>query len=137
MGKNNFNCYFKILTHLANLRPVGQISQADFPLILIIIRYWNIKQQYLIFNASSCLIVIASQLNYFYGYKRGIDPTFVRVLHSLSDSVTANNIGLKPSDVKNVLKCKTIFQIVGQHNRCFISPCIALVNNCHHHHIIS
>ena len=66
------------------------------------------------------LIVLTSQLNYFYGYKRGIDPTFVRVFHSLSDSVTANNIGLKQSDVKNVLKFKTIFRIIDQYDRFFI-----------------
>ena len=34
-----------------------------------------------------CLFVISSQLNYFYGYKLGIEPTFVRVFHSMSGKV--------------------------------------------------
>ena len=74
----------------------------------------------------TCMIVLTSQLNYFYGYKRGIDPTFVRVFHSVSDSVTANNIGLKPSDVKNVLKYKTIFRMIILHNR-FFSPVLSFL----------
>ena len=69
----------------------------------------------------TCMIVLTSQLNYFYGYKRGIDPTFVRVFHSLSDSVTANNIGLKQSDVKKVMKYKRVFRMIILHNRFFAS----------------
>ena len=89
-------------------------------------RYWQIKFYWSIFMTSACMIVLTSQLNYFYCHKRGIDPTFVRVFHSLSDSVTANNSGLKPSDVKKVTKCKRIFRMVIKHNTFFI-PVLAFL----------
>ena len=83
-------------------------------------RYWNIKPHYNIFNSLSCLIVIASQLNYYYGYKQGIYPTFVRVFHSLSNWLTAKNVGLKHSDIKKVMQYKRIFRMMVLHNRFYI-----------------
>ena len=77
----------------------------------------------------SCLITITSQLNYFYGYKRGIDPTFVRVFHTMSSSVSPTTMGLyRNSDLKSVKKFQGMFRIIGLHNK-FMNPVLIFILN--------
>ena len=57
-------------------------------------RYFGMKFHW---NFYVCLInafMIASQLNFFYAYKRGMSPTFVRVFRMMSGSVTPLSVGL-------------------------------------------
>ena len=64
------------------------------PLIGEMGRYFGMKFH---FNLYICLInafMIASQLNFFYAYKRGMSPTFVRVFRMISGSVTPLSVGL-------------------------------------------
>ena len=64
------------------------------PLIGELGRYFGMKFH---FNLYMCLVnafMIASQLNFFYAYKRGMSPTFIGVFRMMSGSVTPFSVGL-------------------------------------------
>ena len=59
------------------------------------------------------LITLSSQMNYYYNYKRGEKPTFVRVFQMMSGFVTPYSVGLyKDSDVKRMKKYNKLFKII-------------------------
>ena len=64
-----------------------------------------------------------------YGYKRGIEPTFVRLFHGLSGEDIPVTIGLyHDSHFKQVMQYKTIFRIIDKHNRFFFPYFASLFN---------
>ena len=69
--------------------------------------HWNIV---LIFQI---IFTISSQLNYYYNYKRGNNPTFLRVFQMMSGSVTPVSVGLyRVSDVSKLTKLRILFKII-------------------------
>ena len=105
----------------------------DNDLILICLgdvgRYWAIKVHLNAVLIICALMIIASQLNYLYGYKRGIEPKFVRLFHSLSGEDIPVTIGLHhDSHFKQVMQYKTIFRIIDKHNQFFFPIFASLFN---------
>ena len=114
----------------------------DFILVCLgdVGRYWGIKFHLNLLFILLCLIAITSQLNYLYGYMRQIEPTFVRVLQSMSYSsiamstsgianmaceVIPHDMGLyRQSDLKQVLQFKTIFRFILMINT-FCTPTVS------------
>ena len=102
----------------------------DFILVCLgdVGRYLGIKFHLNMIFILMCLIAITSQLNYLYGYMRGIEPTFVRVLQSMSYSSVAmstsgianmacevipHDMGLyRQSDLKQVLQFERVFRFI-------------------------
>ena len=73
------------------------------------------------------LIVMTSQLNYYYNYKRGIKPTFVRVFQMMSGLVTPNSVGLyREENIKRIMKYKKIIEILIKNNRTIL-PILAFI----------
>ena len=89
--------------------------------------YWRIKIHLNLIFIIVSLMAITSQLNYYYGYKRAIEPTFVRVFHSLSGEDKVVDFGLyRRSDVKKLMQHKTIFRIIRQHNQ-IVAPLVGIL----------
>ena len=90
-------------------------------------RYWRIKIHLSLIFIIVSLIAITSQLNYYYGYKRAIESTFVRVFHIMSDKDKAVDFGIyRRSDVKKLMQYKIIFRIIRQHNR-IVAPLVGIL----------
>ena len=69
--------------------------------------YWNLA-----LNLGS-QIVITNQLNYYYNYSKGFEPTFLRVFQMMSGSVAPLSVGLTDNrDIRRLLKHKPIFQLM-------------------------
>ena len=59
------------------------------------------------------IITILSQLNYYYNYKRGNDPTFLRVFQMMSGSVTPVSIGLyRVSDIRKLISFRIWYKLI-------------------------
>ena len=83
--------------------------------------HWNIV---LIFQI---IFTISSQLNYYYNYKRGNNPTFLRVFQMMSGSVTPVSVGLyRVSDVRKLVKLRILFKIIKFTSQ-YLQPTIAFL----------
>ena len=68
-------------------------NQTDIGVLLCDIgRYFGMTHHWNLGCFCTGLIVVTSQMNYYYNYKRGIKPTFVRVFQMMSGLVTPNSV---------------------------------------------
>src|SRR5262249_10143404 len=59
------------------------------------------------------LLILSSQLLYYYNHIRGIEPTFVSVFRVMSGSVSPSMIGLySEDDIKTLMKYKKYFKFL-------------------------
>ena len=80
------------------------------PLIGEMGRYFGMKFHLNLYLCLMNAFMIAFQLNFFYAYKRGMSPTFVRVFRMMSGSVTPLSVGL--SDPNQVSLNNLLINIV-------------------------
>src|SRR5580704_9926325 len=67
------------------------------------------------------IMSITSQFIYYYNYKRGIKPTFVRVFQMMSGLVTPSSVGLyRETDITRLLRHKFVYNIIKINNNYFI-----------------
>ena len=89
--------------------------------------YFGAKIHFNIFIILPLLFILSSQMNYYYNYKRGIKPTFVRVFQMMSGLVTPNSVGLyKDSDVKRLLRYRIYFRLLKLNNNYIITLCVVI-----------
>ena len=88
--------------------------------------YINLKDHFNSVMILSMFITIISQLIYYYNYKRGIKPTFVRVFQMMSGLVTPSSVGLyRETDITRLLRYRIFFVLFRINNR-YIFPFICL-----------
>ena len=59
------------------------------------------------------IITILSQLNFYFNYKQGNEPTFLRVFQMMSGSVTPVSIGLyRVSDIRKLTRLRILFKLI-------------------------
>ena len=79
--------------------------------------YMGLKTKINVLIINGISIVISSQLNYYYNYKRGNNPTFLRVFQMMSGSVTPASVGLyRESDVRKLTRFRIVFKLVKLNN---------------------
>ena len=80
--------------------------------------YFDIKVQWNLFLILASMIGLSSQTLYYYNYRKGIKPTFLRVFQVMSGSVAPLSVGLNHRrDIRKLLRFKPVFQILVFHYR--------------------
>ena len=83
--------------------------------------------QYNLLLINFVMVSITSQLLYYYNNKRGVEPTFIRVLSVMSGSATPASIGLySDRDIKRLLKYKTLFSLI-RYNSTTLIPILGFI----------
>ena len=89
--------------------------------------YIGLKYHFNVFLIFGILLIITSQLIYYYNYKRGIKPTFVRVFQVMSGLVTPSSVGLyRETDITRLLRYR-IFFVLLHYNNCYLFPCASFL----------
>lgn len=99
----------------------------DYYLLLLgdIGRYFKMKQHWNLLNLLMACMALSLQFSFFYGYRRGFEPTFLRVFQVMFQSLPPNTIGLNTSHMKKLTKFKYLVKLMEFNNQ-FIVPLIAV-----------
>ena len=100
-----FQRFFSIL--------IGQENRQALLILGDVGGYLGLKTNWNVLIIIAISIVISSQLNYYYNYKRGNNPTFLRVFRMMSGLVTPASVGLfQGNDVRKLTRLKILFTLV-------------------------
>ena len=79
-------------------------------------RYIGLKYHFNLMAILGNIMVIMSQSVYYYNYKRGIKPTFVRVFQMMSGLVTPSSVGLyRETDITRLLRYRIFFVLLNKY----------------------